>query len=217
VKTWKIGTPKADVPELPTQRNWVTGLASSADGKTLVASGYDRTVRFFDAAKKSETHGLGGFTTTVWCVALSGDGKLLAAGGAADSTGKIPSIRVFQVADQKELFPVERPDSKAVALNPLWTPPKPEPAPAAEEKKPEEKKPAAEEKKPEAKKPEAKKPDEKKPEPKKEEPKKPEPAKKPEVKKPEPEKKPAAAAKPQAKPAADAKKDDAKKPDDKKK
>jgi hypothetical protein len=105
---------------------------------------------------------LDGFTTTVWCEALSTDGKYLAAGGAFDPTGKIPSIRVWTLPDRKELFPVERPAGTIGAkLNPPWKP-TPKVEAVAETAKPDEKKP--EEKKSAAdKKPEAKKPDEKKP------------------------------------------------------
>ncbi|HNN97382.1 MAG TPA: ATP-binding cassette domain-containing protein, partial [Pseudomonadota bacterium] len=48
-----------------TQRNWVTGLAATRDGKTVLASGYDRTVRVIDVAKKTETAVLDGFTARI--------------------------------------------------------------------------------------------------------------------------------------------------------
>ena len=185
IKLWTIDGPKP--VEMPTQRNWTTGLTATPDGKLLIASGYDRTLRLIDPAKKSETKLLEGFTTTVWTVALSPDGKRLAAGSAFDSTGNIPSVRIWSVPDLKEAFPVDRPASATGAkLNEPWKPaPPPEvvvapmPTPSATakpaEKKPEEKKPEPkkEEKKAEPAKP-AEKPAEKKPE-----------VKKPEVKKPD--------------------------------
>lgn len=217
IKIWTIDGPKP--VEMPTQRNWTTGLTATPDGKLLIASGYDRTLRLIDPAKKTETNLLEGFTTTVWTVALSPDGKRLAAGSAYDSTGKIPSVRIWSVPELKEAFPVERPASASGAkLNEPWKPaPPPEvvvapmPTPSATAK------PA--EKKPEEKKPEPAKPAEKKPEPKKTEAKKEE--KTPESAKPQAatpakpaetkpvEKKPEA--KPAEKPAE--KKPEAKKPD----
>jgi len=203
IKLWTIDGPKP--VEMPTQRNWTTGLTASADGKQIIASGYDRTLRLIDPAKKSETKLLEGFTTTVWTVALSPDGKRLAAGSAYDSSGKIPSVRIWSVPDLKEAFPVERPASASGAkLNEPWKPaPPPEvvvapmPAPTGTakpaEKKPEPAKPAVTkpaEKKPEPAKPEVKK-EEKKPEPAKPEAKKPEA--KTEEKNPEPAKPQAAA------------------------
>ena len=90
-----------------------------------------------DPAKKTETKLLEGFTTTVWSVALSGDGKRLAAGSAYDSSGKIPSVRIWQVPELKEAFPIDRPATASGAkLNEPWKPaPPPEvvvaPMPAA--------------------------------------------------------------------------------------
>jgi biopolymer transport protein ExbD/Tol biopolymer transport system component len=216
IKIWTLDAPKP--VEMPTQRNWTTGLAATPDGKLLIASGYDRTLRLIDPAKKTETKLLEGFTTTVWTVALSPDGKRLAAGSAYDSTGKIPSVRIWSVPDLKEAFPVDRPASATGAkLNEPWKPaPPPEvvvapmPTPTATAK------PA--EKKPEEKKPEPAKPAEKKPEPAKSAEKKPEPAK-PEVKKPEvkkEEKKPEPAKPQAATPAKPAETKPADKPADKK-
>jgi hypothetical protein len=229
IKVWNLAEVKpADTKpaaELPPQRNWVTGLVATPDGKQLIAAGYDRTLRLIDPTKKTETAVVDGFTTTVWCVALASDGKRLAAGGAFDSTGKIPSIRVWTLPGNKEAFPVERPASASGAkLNPPWKPGPPPGAPVAEATKPDDKKPAdakpAADKKPaEAKKPDEKKPVETKPAAKKPDAKpaaadaKPAAKTKDEPKKDEPKKPEAAKPKPAA-PAAkknDVKKDDAKK------
>src|SRR5262249_50250784 len=61
----------------------VNGLAFSGDGKALIAASQSyQTIFIYDAATGRELHRLDG-PQRVFCLALSADGQVLAAGGAA--------------------------------------------------------------------------------------------------------------------------------------
>ena len=67
------------------------GVAFSPDGKKIVSSCWDKTVRLWDVETGKEMRKLEGHTQQVWSVALSPDGKRALSGGA-DKT-----LRLWQV------------------------------------------------------------------------------------------------------------------------
>src|SRR5262249_14103945 len=65
------------------------GIASvvfSPDGRTLVAAGFFSTIKFWDVASRQEADSINTHAATVRRVAISPDGRLLAAGNDPDRT-----------------------------------------------------------------------------------------------------------------------------------
>jgi hypothetical protein len=73
----------------------VQTLAVSPDGKLAVSGGQDKTVRLWDVAAGKELRQFGDGKESIWKVAFSPDGKMLASGG------KI--VHLWEVATGKEL------------------------------------------------------------------------------------------------------------------
>ncbi len=69
-------------------KSLVTGLAWSADGRTVWSASWDQTVRGWDASTGLEIHRLEGHTDYVDCVAVSPDGQWVAS-GATDETVRL--------------------------------------------------------------------------------------------------------------------------------
>jgi WD40 repeat protein len=72
-------------------------VAFGPDGRLLASTGYDKTVRIWDVATRSQLQVLTGHTAEVYAVCFRGDGRWLASGGH-DGTA-----RIWDLATHKEL------------------------------------------------------------------------------------------------------------------
>ncbi len=68
--------------------DWVSQVSISPDGKRIVSSGWDNTVRVWDADKGTEIHTLTGHKSAVTSVSYRADGKRIVS-GSADNTVKV--------------------------------------------------------------------------------------------------------------------------------
>jgi WD40 repeat protein len=98
----------------------VTGLAWLPDGKTIVSSSWDRTVRLWDAVTGRERGMYVGHQGRILSVAVFGDGKYLVSGGAAVTTAVIwdaagKKIKELNYAGQiKSIVPVPPDNDKFI-------------------------------------------------------------------------------------------------------
>jgi WD40 repeat protein len=76
--------------------DFVSSLAFTRDGKTLISASGDRLIRLWDPASGKERRRLEGHTAAVLSLALAPDGKRLASGGA-DRT-----VRLWNLTTGKE-------------------------------------------------------------------------------------------------------------------
>jgi WD40 repeat protein len=75
----------------------ITSISISSNGRHLVTSGYDRTIRLWDITSGREVRKFLGHQSTVAAVRFSKDGKFIVS-GSADKT-----IRIWEVSSGKEL------------------------------------------------------------------------------------------------------------------
>jgi WD40 repeat protein len=85
--------PAGTVHGAMTHEGGAPALALSADGTMLASGGYDRTVRIWRLADRSQLGALAGHGGTVWSVAWSPDGRWIA------SAGEDRLIRIWRAAD----------------------------------------------------------------------------------------------------------------------
>ncbi len=79
-------------------KDWISCAAfSPTDGNLLATGSYDHSVKLWDVANKKESAAVPGLKSSVWGVAFSTDGKLLAI-GAHDS------LHLWEVDGKKERF-----------------------------------------------------------------------------------------------------------------
>ena len=98
---WELQTQQQIDPPIPGHERGLTGVVFSPDGRTL-AMGGDHTVQLWDVTSRNRIglpldHGESLFT-----MAFSDDGKMLATGGG-DKTGGDKTIRLWNVAAQKQI------------------------------------------------------------------------------------------------------------------
>jgi WD40 repeat protein len=68
--------------------SWVSSVACSLDGRSVLSGSLDDTLKLWDVATGNEIRTLAGHTNTVLSVAFSPDGKT-ALSGSADNTLKL--------------------------------------------------------------------------------------------------------------------------------
>jgi WD40 repeat protein len=92
---------------------FVSAVAFTPDGKTLISAGGDGSIRLRDATTGTEARRLGGHKGGVYSLALARDGRTLASGGADRA------VRLWDVKAGKEVRQVGgfRTDVVAVALS----------------------------------------------------------------------------------------------------
>jgi WD40 repeat protein len=87
VKLWDVNTGNC-IKTLTGHTNWVWSVAFSPDGKTLVSSSYDQTVRLWDVTTGRCIRTLTGHTSEIYSVSFSPDGQTVAS-GCADQTARL--------------------------------------------------------------------------------------------------------------------------------
>ncbi len=78
---YRIGEIKSELKKIDMNSGPVYGCAFSPDGKRFIATGYDGTLRLFNAKTYKEIRTLEGHAGKVWAVAFSADGKRAVSGG----------------------------------------------------------------------------------------------------------------------------------------
>jgi WD40 repeat protein len=84
---WDVNTGNC-IKTLTGHTNWVWSVAFSPDGKTLVSSSYDRTVRLWDVTTGRCIRTLTGHTSEIYSVIFSPDGQIVAS-GSDDHTARL--------------------------------------------------------------------------------------------------------------------------------
>jgi WD40 repeat protein len=87
VKLWDVNTGNC-IKTLTGHTNWVWSVAFSPDGKTLVSSSYDQTVRLWDVTTGGCIRTLTGHTSKIYSVSFSPDGQIVAS-GSDDQTARL--------------------------------------------------------------------------------------------------------------------------------
>jgi hypothetical protein len=86
------------------EKGGVQSLAVTADGKSIVSGGGDKTARVWDASNGHERYRLEGFPSAVVSVAVSPDGRL---GVACAHAGAKSQLRFWDMESKQELAKIE--------------------------------------------------------------------------------------------------------------
>jgi WD40 repeat protein len=78
----------------------ITNVAFSPDGKMLLTSSFDTTVRLWDVADGREIKRFTGHTHRVECAVFTGDGKRVVSCGNQEN----PTLRLWDVASGQQLL-----------------------------------------------------------------------------------------------------------------
>lgn len=112
---WKQHPPA----HLSGHRMTVWCVAFSPDGKAMLTSSSDQTIRSWDARTLEPKHIFRGHDSEVWCVACSSDGKMLVSGGK-DQTVRLwpadPEAHHQSLVHYQNLRPAFSPDGSRLAL-----------------------------------------------------------------------------------------------------
>ncbi len=103
--------------KLPIQNDYVKSISFSADGQHLASACLDGTVRISDAntGKTERTfNGDAGF----WCVAMSPDGRLIAAASGGRDSESSGAITIWEVATGNKQPPLPGHGAKSMAFSP---------------------------------------------------------------------------------------------------
>ncbi len=118
IHQWEIATWK-ETRQFNGHQDSVFRLGLSADGKMLASSGYDGTVRWWNTTEGKEIGRLGGSQFGwVRTLALSPDGKKLAALGAVWDTSTAKELDNFEKTRKLIGYPAFSPDGKTLAMGP---------------------------------------------------------------------------------------------------
>ncbi len=120
VEIWDIAADKQIASwKVHEGRNHVPSLAFAKDGKTLMTASADKAVRFWEPATGKKVRGIDGVVNRHGSLALSSDGKVIAAIELTESPpnvigGETPlsRIRILDAASGKVLRQLEVPDKK---------------------------------------------------------------------------------------------------------
>ena len=107
--------------KLEGHRGDVTGAVFTPDGRTLITSSDDETVRFWNIADGKQIRSLDGIDYPVQAVAISADGKLLAAASGDENRVTKPGVvQVWETASGKQLLRFA--DHKRTATDVVFSP-----------------------------------------------------------------------------------------------
>jgi WD40 repeat protein len=88
IALWEVADRKK-LGTLRGHRAMVQGLAFLADGKTLLSASFDGTMKTWDVARQKELASRADRSQTLYSLALSPNGRLLAAAGASRDSGEV--------------------------------------------------------------------------------------------------------------------------------
>ncbi|MBS9386977.1 MAG: hypothetical protein HEQ24_23330 [Dolichospermum sp. BR01] len=89
IKIWDVGT-ETEKFTLPGHSHWVTAIALTPDGKTVISSSSDNTIKIWDLATRKEIATFTG-ESPINCCAVAPDGVTIVAG---ESSGRLHFLRL---------------------------------------------------------------------------------------------------------------------------
>ena len=89
IKIWDVGT-ETEKFTLPGHSHWVTAIALTPDGKTVISSSSDNTIKIWDLATRKEIATFTG-ESPILCCATAPDGVTIVAG---EYSGRLHFLRL---------------------------------------------------------------------------------------------------------------------------